>query len=202
MNEFFIVISTIGTAIIGLLFGMITLYTKKAKKESKTSIKNNKDHKIFLAKESYEDFSVDLKEKTSTIKKYDIEIPLIEELAPYYLTFNENKEKIITININKLSTDNNKNLYYLIKKTTTTFGRSSDCDLTIDDKAVSRNQFNIIINDGKVYIEDLSSSNGTFVNNIRILSITELFNGDQIKVGQSSFTFGKFQDAWDSDIDI
>jgi hypothetical protein len=69
---------------------------------------------------------------------------------------------------------------------TVTIGRSSDCDICIsDDNQVSRLHATLTIHvSGKTTLRDLESSNGTFVNNHRVLEVS-LHAGDKIQVGQT-----------------
>ncbi len=61
-------------------------------------------------------------------------------------------------------------------------GRSDACDIKIDDKKISRTHAKFDILDKELIIEDLNSSNGTFVNGIRIEEATKLVNGDVVKL--------------------
>jgi pSer/pThr/pTyr-binding forkhead associated (FHA) protein len=66
-------------------------------------------------------------------------------------------------------------------------GRDSHCAVYLPIPNVSREHARII-RDGEVYtVEDLNSTNGTFVNNIRIVSCV-LHQSDQIRVGQAKIT--------------
>jgi RND superfamily putative drug exporter len=56
------------------------------------------------------------------------------------------------------------------------------------DPELSREHARISVGDGTLLIEDLGSSNGTFVNGRRIKAPTELHSGDQIKVGATTLT--------------
>ena len=66
------------------------------------------------------------------------------------------------------------------------FSKSATIDLIISDKAVSGNHCDLTFVDGKVYIEDMNSTNGTFIDGERI-SRKELKNGDIIILGKMSF---------------
>lgn len=62
-------------------------------------------------------------------------------------------------------------------------GRSLDCELTLPHRSVSRVHARIRSLDGKLTITDLGSSNGTFVNDTRVLGIMPLIIDDCIKIG-------------------
>jgi uncharacterized membrane protein YdfJ with MMPL/SSD domain len=57
-----------------------------------------------------------------------------------------------------------------------------------DDPELSREHARISVVDGTLVIEDLGSSNGTFVNGTRIEAPTPLHSGDRIKVGTTTLT--------------
>ena len=56
-------------------------------------------------------------------------------------------------------------------------------DLVIDDPGVSRRHARVIPDNGGVVVEDLGSSNGTYVNGERISGPVELGAGDEVQVG-------------------
>ena len=67
-------------------------------------------------------------------------------------------------------------------------GRSSECDVFLDDVTVSRRHAELV-RDGAAYtIRDLGSLNGTFVNRRRIESIV-LDDDDEVQVGKYRMTF-------------
>ena len=63
-------------------------------------------------------------------------------------------------------------------------GRSSDLDMVLVEDMVSRQHSRISATDGELYIEDLGSTNGTFVNGEKV-SKKRLKEGDRILVGTS-----------------
>ncbi len=64
-------------------------------------------------------------------------------------------------------------------------GRDPSCDLIIEDLEVSRRHARLIAQIGGYAIEDLGSTNGTFVDEERITSIMPLKPGAIIKLGDS-----------------
>ena len=70
----------------------------------------------------------------------------------------------------------------------TTIGRSPDCPVFLDDVTVSRKHAELVQRDGRWFIEDQGSLNGTFVNRRRVES-AELTDGDEIQIGKYRLTF-------------
>src|SRR5439155_17272747 len=68
-------------------------------------------------------------------------------------------------------------------------GRNAECGVVINLPAVSREHAMIRRIQGKFYIEDLKSRNGTRVNNQEINARTLLKNNDRIKICDSEFLY-------------
>jgi pSer/pThr/pTyr-binding forkhead associated (FHA) protein len=64
-------------------------------------------------------------------------------------------------------------------------GRADKCHLVLDDTYVSQMHARIFARDGGFLVEDLGSTNGTYLNRRRITSPTELQRGDQLKIGKT-----------------
>ena len=64
-------------------------------------------------------------------------------------------------------------------------GRASKNELPIDQESVSRHHARITLHARTYQIEDLQSTNGTFVNDERVALRRTLKDGDQIRVGRS-----------------
>jgi pSer/pThr/pTyr-binding forkhead associated (FHA) protein len=62
-------------------------------------------------------------------------------------------------------------------------GRHADCEIVVDDPLVSRMHARIKINAGGVFIEDLHSTNGVYLNGMRISHEARLHVGDGMLVG-------------------
>lgn len=83
----------------------------------------------------------------------------------------------------------------------TVLGREAINDIVLHDPEVSRRHIRITYQGGRYFIEDLGSTNGTFVNNRRISVPTWLNNGDLIEMGESlSITFQSTQTAMDETV--
>ena len=67
-------------------------------------------------------------------------------------------------------------------------GRSSKCDIQIDQESVSRNHAKVINSGKSVIIRDLGSTNGTYVND-QPIDERVLRDGDLIKIGRTILKF-------------
>lgn len=70
----------------------------------------------------------------------------------------------------------------------TVIGRDLDADIPVDDESVSRRHCRLMYLDGAWFIEDLRSTNGTYVAGAPITR-TPLRDGDLIKIGSTIFKF-------------
>jgi pSer/pThr/pTyr-binding forkhead associated (FHA) protein len=67
-----------------------------------------------------------------------------------------------------------------------TIGRSDQCKVRVeDDTYVSTVHARIFPRDGSYMVEDLGSTNGTYLNRRRITAPAELQRGDRVKVGKT-----------------
>jgi len=81
-------------------------------------------------------------------------------------------------------------------------GRSSKCDVQIDQESVSRNHCKLINTGKSVLVRDLGSTNGTYVNDDPVDEHV-LRDGDLIKVGRTIFQFltgGNIENAYHEEI--
>ena len=76
-----------------------------------------------------------------------------------------------------------------ISETTITIGRSPDQTLVIADTSVSRRHARMSIVNGQLVAEDLGSTNGTFVDGVRLKAPQTVGDGSVIKVGDQVFRY-------------
>jgi hypothetical protein len=74
----------------------------------------------------------------------------------------------------------------LLEAAELTLGRSSDCELVFGDDTVSRHHARLELRDGRWFLVDLDSSNGTLVNGRRVHDV-EVRAGDRIRLGAAGF---------------
>jgi len=75
---------------------------------------------------------------------------------------------------------------FAMPSSTTVIGRGGDCDLCIPTMIVSRKHCQLNIEQNKLILRDLGSSNGTFVNGRKIKGAA-INPGDHIRIGPVSF---------------
>lgn len=64
-------------------------------------------------------------------------------------------------------------------------GRSPDCAIVLDDDYVSTRHSRVVNGETGLYLEDLGSTNGTYVNGRRITAPTSVGTEDEIRIGRT-----------------
>lgn len=78
---------------------------------------------------------------------------------------------------------------YTVKENTL-IGRSKRCQVYIDDPFLSKNHARIFLKDGSFYVEDLESTNGSFLNGRRLSNQpVRIKDSDKLSFGNISFIF-------------
>ena len=85
--------------------------------------------------------------------------------------------------------DDEEKQEYLLASAERLVGRDPGNDIVIDDDHVSARHARIWLAAEDFWVEDLGSTNGTFVNGQRIRGAMHLQAGDLIKLGHSLFRF-------------
>jgi pSer/pThr/pTyr-binding forkhead associated (FHA) protein len=68
-------------------------------------------------------------------------------------------------------------------------GRKRDCDIVIDDEQVSSHHAQLRVDGTLCRLNDLDSSNGTWLNGERVQGARTLDDGDEIVVGQTKLVY-------------
>jgi pSer/pThr/pTyr-binding forkhead associated (FHA) protein len=72
-----------------------------------------------------------------------------------------------------------------------TMGRSQDSTIVLDDDYVSSRHARIFPQDGQWYVEDMGSTNGTYLDRTKVTSPTPVKIGVPIRVGKTSVELRK-----------
>jgi len=68
-------------------------------------------------------------------------------------------------------------------------GRSAEADVRIDDRYASGVHARIFSRDGRTYIEDMNSTNGTHLNDATLSGEAELIDGDVVRIGDTELRY-------------
>jgi hypothetical protein len=68
-------------------------------------------------------------------------------------------------------------------------GRSKDADVQIDDRYASSIHARLFSREGRHYVEDMNSTNGTTLNGAALNGEADLVDGDTIQIGDTVFRF-------------
>ena len=74
-----------------------------------------------------------------------------------------------------------------IKSIPLVIGRAGDCDLKLTDGLISRHHSEIHISSDLLWIRDLESTNGTYVNRNKVENAQLLVPNDTISIGKHKF---------------
>ena len=70
-----------------------------------------------------------------------------------------------------------------------TIGRAASCTLTLDDTYVSQVHARVAWRDRKFVVEDAGSTNGTYLNQERLMTPVVLRPGDRVQIGSTVLEF-------------
>jgi pSer/pThr/pTyr-binding forkhead associated (FHA) protein len=76
---------------------------------------------------------------------------------------------------------------YPLTNGSTIIGRREDCGILIENPAISRKHAAISVQDEKLVLTDLNSTNGTYVNDTPVHFSTVLSGGDRIRIANVEF---------------
>ena len=78
---------------------------------------------------------------------------------------------------------------YLVRKPNTLIGRHESCDIVVNDPLVSRRHCQITWDGIYCTVEDLGSTNGTFINGLRLIEAYVLRPGDDLQIANVTLNF-------------
>src|SRR6516165_7279950 len=90
---------------------------------------------------------------------------------------------------------------FLLHPTGSVIGRQADSTVCLESQAVSRHHARVLCDDGNYFIEDLGSSNGTYLNGKRVVQRVPFSTEDTLQVGPYFFSLrvdgaGAVDDDW------
>jgi hypothetical protein len=112
---------------------------------------------------------------------------LLAALATIWRDFRQQSQDILhrrvpTILITPLDIDETPVLEF--NKPEVIIGRDQTCDYPLPDDAVSSRHVRLAFHHNQWWVEDLQSTNGTFLNDDRIYTPTVVISGDEVRCGK------------------
>ncbi|MDY7102399.1 MAG: FHA domain-containing protein [Actinomycetota bacterium] len=71
-----------------------------------------------------------------------------------------------------------------------TVGRAAGCQVTLDDTYASQIHARVFVHDGKLLVEDLGSTNGTYLNRQKVAGPMVVGPGDKLQIGNTIMELG------------
>ena len=65
------------------------------------------------------------------------------------------------------------------------FGRDESCTVPLDDTYVSTLHARLFAKDGLWFVEDLGSTNGTYLNRVKVTAPSPIVVGDEVRIGKT-----------------
>ena len=66
-----------------------------------------------------------------------------------------------------------------------TVGRAGGCQITLEDTYVSQLHARVFRREGQLYVEDLGSTNGTYLNRKKVTAPIAIRKGDRLQIGKT-----------------
>jgi diguanylate cyclase (GGDEF)-like protein len=88
---------------------------------------------------------------------------------------------------------------YRISSDAMVIGRGQNAEIHVIDEGISRVHARVIVATDEVHIEDMGSTNGTYVNGERIVSSEPLRDGDKIQIGSTTILKFTYHDRLEED---
>lgn len=66
-----------------------------------------------------------------------------------------------------------------------TLGRAAGCQITLDDTYASQIHARVFVRDGQYFVEDLGSTNGTYLNRHKVAGPMVVHRGDKVQIGNT-----------------
>lgn len=177
-KKILILTATVGAAVL-LLLAVIFLFARKKKAHSQTGQESASDNPVNQ-----------IQEQQSTFREDKTEVgvsPFPQNSDQTVVVWNPGVAyQLILQDVNVTA----KSIEFPLKRSAI-IGRKPDMsDIAFEnDKTVSGRHCEVAVRDGRFYITDLKSSNGTYINGRKVVSEMEIFPGDLLRLGKLELKF-------------
>lgn len=158
------ILTIVVSSLSALIVGVITAYVT-----NRLTIKSEREKQNRLLAERFTEFSYEDAEKAEKLAK---------QFAVAFLAYLPKGSK-------------RRKKVFIPSSGRVLVGRSRECDLVLNDQMVSRQHVIFEARDSGVSVMDLNPTMGTYVNGKPISHLHSLKDNDEIKIGQTIFSFHK-----------
>lgn len=95
------------------------------------------------------------------------------------------REQVPPITLEVVSTQEGKGQHYEFGEREILVGRHPSCQIVLSDETVSTRHARLRYRDRQWWVEDLRSTNGTYLNEERVVTPTVVVSGDTLRCGQA-----------------
>jgi pSer/pThr/pTyr-binding forkhead associated (FHA) protein len=95
-----------------------------------------------------------------------------------------------------LKTGSGSSTRFPLFSTVINIGRDPGNIIVLGDTSVSRNHAQVMVEEGAVYVQDMGSQNGTYVNDRKIVGKAKIEVGDKLIVGNYNFVLQEKEDEY------
>ena len=178
----------LGVFLVGMIMVLLAVFGGSKAKEEVLPDDYEEYDDYDEADEEYEEESYEEEPAEEIIEEPEEEIEEAEEVEEVEeetpeLEVEEEPEEVIRLT---LSGVNNSDVRVMEFAESVTIGRKAGNDVIIEDKAVSGKHCEITYENGAVFITDLDSTNGTFINDEPVVRC-EIETGDTIIIGKNKY---------------
>lgn len=169
-----VVIAMIVVVVIAAVITVILLKKKKGKKQFEPSDEDASNEHISGSKAPEEE------------TEYVGAVAEDDDDRTYVIWNNESTYHIILTDMNAMA----RRFQVPLEHSVVVGRKAGVCDIVLDyERSVSGRHCEISVRDGRFYLKDLQSANGTFVNGSKVLAETEIYSGSMIKLGRLEMKF-------------
>jgi hypothetical protein len=110
---------------------------------------------------------------------------LLQELRQQGTRLSTQKKRGISLSV-KINPEKESIRHF--DQTEIVLGRDTNCDLSVMDEALSAHHARITYHHGQWWLEDLNSTNGTFLSREKLTTPAVIITGDEFRCGNTNFS--------------
>jgi hypothetical protein len=173
--SFIVILVLVFIVVLAVVVGLVVIFKKKTRKTEFEQF----DEDIFNQLANHENSSENDTEIVEPLAKSGEgnTIAILDQISTYQIVLTDVKSPT-------------KTFYFSLNNSVIVGRKKEFSNIEIDyDKSVSGKHCEISTRGGKFYVKDLQSKNGTYINNSKVISETEIISGNILKLGLVEMKF-------------